>query len=89
MLATIPVFVAPKRRSEALKRRLLVSLVLAMMLSATVAGPASALPLDNNGNHYGNYGNYTHPNSGMHIGAGSGLGKDNNLGLDPERRGLR
>jgi len=69
-----------------LKRRLLVSLVVAMMLSATVAGPVSALPPDNNGNHYGNY---THPNSGMHIGAGSGLGKDNNLGLDPERRGLR
>jgi hypothetical protein len=87
MLASIPVAVAPKRRSEALKRRLLVSLVLAMMLSATVAGPASATP---SGYNYGNhYGDIAHEDSGMHIGHGAGLGKYENLGLNPERRGLR
>jgi hypothetical protein len=86
MLATIPVAVAPKRRSEALKRRLLVSLVLAMMLSATVAGPASAVPDGNNGNHHGEYSPYLQ-NNGKHIGAGVGAGKYANEGLF--RRGLK
>ena len=85
MLATIPVAVAPKRRSEALKRRLLVSLVLAMMLSATVAGPASATPSGYvNGNHYGDY---SHDDNGKHFGAGVGAGKYANEGL--YRRGLK
>ena len=69
-----------------MKRRLLVSLVLAMMLGATVAGPASAMPDGNNGNHDADI---AHEDSGMHIGAGAGLGKNQNLGLYPERRGLR
>ena len=87
MLATIPVAVAPKRRSETLKRRLLVSLALAMMLSATVAGPASATPSGYvNGNHYGEFSSYLQ-NNGKHIGAGVGAGKYANEGL--YRRGLK
>lgn len=69
-----------------MKKKLLALLALAMMLGAIVAGPVLASPADSNGNHYGNY---AHPNNGMHIGAGAGLGKDNNLGLYPERRGLK
>ena len=69
-----------------MKRRLLVSLVVATMLSATVAGPASAVPDGNNGGHRGDI---AHVDSGMHIGAGAGLGKAQNLGLYPERRGLK
>jgi hypothetical protein len=54
-----------------------------MMFSATaaLAGPASALPPGNNGNHCGEYSN---TNNGNHVGAGSGLGK-----YDNKRRGLR
>jgi hypothetical protein len=66
-----------------LKKRLAVLLALAMIFSATAvaAGPASALPPGNNGNHYGEYSN---TNNGNHVGAGSGLGK-----YDNKRRGLR
>ncbi len=58
-------------------------LALAMMFGAAAAlsGPASALPPGNNGNHYGEY---SHENNGEHVGAGSGLGKYDNI-----RRGLR
>jgi len=57
-----------------------------MMFSATVAGPVSAIPDGNNGNHAGDI---AHEDNGMHIGVGAGLGKNQNLGLYPERRGLR
>ncbi len=59
-------------------------LVLTMMLSMMVfvAGPASALPDGNNGNHYGEI---LHLDEGKHIGAGAGLGKYAN----EYRRGLR
>ena len=69
-----------------MKTRLSVLLALVMMFSATVAGPVSALPNGNNGNPYGDI---VHEDNGMHIGAGAGFGKYHNLGLDPERRGLR
>jgi hypothetical protein len=63
-------------------------LALVMMFSATVAlgGPASASLDGNNGNHTGDI---AHDDNGMHIGVGAGLGKVQNLGLLPERRGLR
>jgi hypothetical protein len=63
-------------------------LALVMMFSATavVAGPAAATPSGNNGQHKGDY---AHENSGMRIGHLDGAGKFNNLGLFPERRGLR
>jgi hypothetical protein len=69
-----------------LKKRLSVLLALIMMFCATVAGPASASPDGNNGNHCGDI---AHEDNGMHIGVGAGLGKFQNLGLFPERRGLR
>lgn len=69
-----------------MKRRLSVLLALVMMFSATVAGPVSASPSGNNGNHNGDM---AHEDNGMHIGVGGGLGKNQNLGLFPERRGLR
>jgi len=70
-----------------LKKRLLVLLALAMMLSATVAGPASAIiPPGNNGNHYGECSPYLQ-DSGKHIGAGAGMGQFDNEGL--YRRGLK
>ena len=69
-----------------MKRRLSVLLALVMMFSATVAGPVSASPDGNNGNQNGDI---AHDDNGMHIGVGAGLGKFQNLGLFPERRGLR
>jgi hypothetical protein len=74
----------PNRRREAVKKRLLALLATAMMLSATVAAPASALPPGNNGYHNGEY---SHANNGEQIGAGVGMGKYDNQGL--YRRGLR
>jgi hypothetical protein len=83
LLGIVSMAMTPKRRREALKRRLSVLLATALMLSATVVvtSPASALPYSNNGNHYG----HVNGNNGKHIGAGVGGGKDYNL----ERRGLR
>ena len=69
-----------------MKKRFVVLLATAMMLSATVAGPASALPPGNNGNHYGEYSPYLEDN-GRHIGAGAGMGQFDNEGL--YRRGLK
>jgi hypothetical protein len=66
-----------------LKKRLLVLLALAMMLSATVAGPASAAPSGYvKGNHYGDEKNLQ--DNGEHIGAGVGAGR-----VDNNRRGLK
>ena len=83
LLGIVSRAMTPKRRREALKRRLSVLLATALMLSATVvaSGPASALPPGNNGNHFGDY---AHTDNGKHNGAGAGLGMFNN-----ERRGLR
>jgi hypothetical protein len=82
LLGIVSMTMTPKRRREALKRRLSVLLATALMLSATVVvtSPASALSYSNNGNHYG----YVNGN-GKHIGDGVGGGKEYNL----ERRGLR
>ena len=66
-----------------MKKRLLVLLALVMMLSATVAGPASATPSGYNpGNHFGDQKNLQ--DNGEHIGQGVGLGR-----IDNNRRGLR
>jgi hypothetical protein len=66
-----------------LKRRLVASLVLAMMFATTAAlsGPAAALPPGDNGNHDDKY---SHANNGNHTGAGARMGK-----YDNQRRGLR
>jgi hypothetical protein len=66
-----------------LKKRLSVLLALVMMFSATavLAGPVSAFPPGNNGNHFGDIGN---PDNGEHVGVGAGMGKYDNM-----RRGLR
>jgi hypothetical protein len=83
LLGIVSMAMTPKRKREALKRRLSVLLATVMMLSFTIvaSGPASALPPGNNGNHFGDY---AHEDNGKHNGAGAGLGKFNN-----ERRGLR
>ena len=67
-----------------MKRRLSVLLALVMMFSATavLAGSTSALPLGNNGDHFGDYRNLQ--DNGKHVGAGAGMGKYDNM-----RRGLR
>jgi hypothetical protein len=66
-----------------LKKKHLVLLALAMMLSATVAGPASAAPSGYNpGNHYGDEKNLQ--DNGEHIGNGVGGGR-----IDNNRRGLK
>ena len=80
---TVPIIKVPYRRRQALKKRLLALLALAMMLSATVAGPASATPSGYNpGNHYGDIKNQQ--DKGEHIGQGTGLGR-----IDNNRRGLK
>jgi hypothetical protein len=85
LLGIVSTAITPRRRREALKRRLSILLATAMMLSFTVVatGPASALPPGNNGNHYGEH-SPDNKNNGHHNGAGAGMGKFNN-----ERRGLR
>ena len=67
-----------------MKRRLSILLALLMMFSATaiLAGPTSAFPQSNNGNHFGDYRNLQ--DNGNHVGAGAGMGKYDNM-----RRGLR
>ena len=67
-----------------MKKRLSILLALVMMFSAraVLAGPTSALPLGNNGDHFGDYRNLQ--DNGNHVGAEAGMGKYDNV-----RRGLR
>jgi hypothetical protein len=82
ILAIVSVAMVQKSRSEALKRRFSVLLVMMFCATVVVAGPASATPSGIvNGNHFGEYRNQ---DNGQHVGTGVGAGK-----FDNKRRGLR